>query len=645
MDARKSLQLNRLRVLRRGHVAYDQVFHEGVNIIRGQNGSGKSTIADFIFFILGGEFDDWKDAAKQCDEVQAEIDTPKGKLTLRRSIDSKLAPVHMYFGNLEEANKHALEGWQSFPIRRQGGKESFSQVMFRSLTIPEAQSEGASNITMHQLLRLCYSDQRTPATRLFRFEPFDTQNIREAVGDLMCGISGYEIYEIGLKLREFQKQLDEVSSRLSGLLKALPPDEALSTSISIYSKISELSSEKATLKNEIEMVDQRVALGEINKYLRARHDEQAKISQEREHIQKLEFSISKLEFEAREINEFLIYIEELTNKLKLSEAALSAIGSLEFIHCPACGAELKSDVTIGHCTVCKNPTDPEKEQSRYNQIRLDLEIQTRESKQLLAQKESMFDSAKQDLRTRLAAHERAMTNFDMKYSGGNGPREAYLAEKTSRIGHISAEIDYLTRSLGIASEIDSLNQKKSSLQSDVDKLKQRNQALNKQAFNRRTRALSQISDIAVSLLHSDLKRQDEFEIAQKVEINFISDAMSVDGQINFAESSNVFLKNSAILSMHLAACSDNAFHHPKFLLIDNIEDKGMELERSHLFQKLIVERATELEVPFQIIFTTSMMNPKLELDDYVIGPSYTKELKTLDIFPNDNRPMRDVVIA
>ena len=74
------LQLNYLRILQGVHVAYEEQFHEGVNIIRGQNGSGKSTIADFIFFILGGEFDGWKDTAGHCDEVQAEIQTPRGKL-------------------------------------------------------------------------------------------------------------------------------------------------------------------------------------------------------------------------------------------------------------------------------------------------------------------------------------------------------------------------------------------------------------------------------------------------------------------------------------------------------------------------------------------------------------------------------------
>ena len=199
------LRLNRLRISSPDSIVYDHEFHDGVNIIRGQNGSGKSTIADFIFFILGGEFDDWKKAARRCNTVQAEIETPRGKLTLTRRIASSQEPISVFFGPMTTADKSYVDGWEQFSIRRRGGRESFSQVMFRSLLIPEAQSERASNVTMHQLLRLCYSGQRTPATRLFRFESFDTQGIREAVGDLLCGISGYEIYEITLQLREKRK--------------------------------------------------------------------------------------------------------------------------------------------------------------------------------------------------------------------------------------------------------------------------------------------------------------------------------------------------------------------------------------------------------------------------------------------------------
>ena len=48
------LQLNRLGVFRHGKVMYSEAFHTGVNIIHGDNGSGKSTIADFIFLERAG---------------------------------------------------------------------------------------------------------------------------------------------------------------------------------------------------------------------------------------------------------------------------------------------------------------------------------------------------------------------------------------------------------------------------------------------------------------------------------------------------------------------------------------------------------------------------------------------------------------
>jgi hypothetical protein len=623
------LILNKLRILCRGNIVYEQPFHEGVNIIRGLNGSGKSTIADFIFFILGGEFDDWKDAASRCDEVHAEIETAVGKLTLRRVTESKTAPVEVFFGNIEKANNSALEGWHRFPIRRNKGKESFSQVLFRSLNIPETTSEGSANITMHQLLRLAYSDQRTPASRLFRYESFDTQAIRAAVGDLICGISGYEVYESNLRLRSLEKDLVDASQRLSGLLKALPRDNSLQTVMSIASAISDLTIERKALEQEIQFVDDHIVSGETKQYLSERSLAQKKIAKEREKLFSLDETMSDLKLEIKDIFDFRVYLKDLFSKLNLSEASLRAFGSIDFVHCPGCGQALEHH-TPELCSVCRRKTNPEEELSRYNQIRLDLEIQIRESKQLLEQKESEHLDAKNQLRLLRSVHEKSFSEFEMKYSGSNGPRESFLAERTSRIGHINAEIKFLTNNLSIAEEVDKLSEQKAELQVAVDNARQLNQELSKSAGKRRSKALGSISDIAVSFLRADFKRQDEFEVATRVDLNFENDAISVDGKLNFAESSNVFLKNTAILSTFLAALSDDDFFHPRFLLLDNIEDKGMEEARSHLFQKLIVERSTEMEKPFQIIFTTSMMNPELELEDYVIGDSYTKEVKTLN---------------
>lgn len=629
--ASRFLQINRLRIMRRGHAAYDENFHPGVNIIRGENGSGKSTISDFIFFVLGGEFDDWKDVAGRCDEVQAEIETSQGKLVLKRATSSAQQPVSVFFGGFKEASESALDRWETFPLRRSGGKESFSQVMFRTLGIPEAQSDGASNITMHQLLRLCYSDQRTPAMRIFRYESFDTQSIREAVGDLICGISGYELYELGLEIRDKEKAFAKSDAKLSSLLGALKLENALATPASIHAKLQELTAEKTRLHAEIADVDRVVDTGEVGDFLTERKAARTKLSKQRDDISALEATISEAEFELREIAQFRTFLDEQTDKLAAAQLSFDVVGVIAFSHCPACGKEINEHSPEGHCHVCKEDLDPDIEKSHYNQIRLDLEIQSRETNQLLSQKNAALSVKLSDIRKKRSEHKRDLTQYQVKYAGPNGPREAFLAARTNRIGHIDAEEAYLLSNLKVAEEIEALSAEKAALQAELDVKTARAAALRAEAGKRRMVALSSVSRIAAAILRSDLPRQDEFIAAEDVSVNFKNDANSVDGTYNFAESSNVFLKNATIFALFLAAMKDETFYHPRFLLFDNIEDKGMQEERSHLFQKLIVELATAFEAPFQIIFTTSMMNPALELQDYVVGPAYTHENRSLDL--------------
>ena len=116
--------------------------------------------------------------------------------------------------------------------------------------------------------------------------------------------------------------------------------------------------------------------------------------------------------------------------------------------------------------------------------------------------------------------------------------------------------------------------------------------------------------------------------------------MSVDGKMNFAESSNVILKNSSILSLFAAAGRDPIFWHPRFCLFDNVEDKGMQDERSHNFQEIIAKVSSHMTLPHQIIFTTSMPSASLETDAITVGPYYTPENRTLnfgDTNPSENR--------
>lgn len=55
----------------------------------------------------------------------------------------------------------------------------------------------------------------------------------------------------------------------------------------------------------------------------------------------------------------------------------------------------------------------------------------------------------------------------------------------------------------------------------------------------------------------------------------------------------------------------------------------MEEERSQNLQKIIVKESEALNVEHQIIFTTSMIDPSLDNEEYCIGNFYTSDNKTL----------------
>ena len=622
--------LKRLRVMQGGDPVYDQSFHKGVNIIRGENGSGKSTIADFVFYVLGGEFDNWKSVAANCDEVQAEIGTASGVLTVKRSIDKAQTPAMVFFGTFEEAAPQGLDGWQSYPIRRtSGGNESFSQIMFRASGIPEAQSQGAANITMNQLLRLVYADQRTPASFLFRYESFDTGEIREAVGDLVCGIRGYESYEIELELRKLNKQFDELDAQYKALLKSLPEDEALARVESVDSRLKELEAEYARLSEEIANVDEMIDDEEVKDFLAERKKAAADIRKVRGRIAELEQQIHTNDLELADLTNFITHLEELSEKLPKAQKSSEIIGSIEFTHCPACLTPLNGTSDPDHCVLCGSETDPEQERSRYLQIKLDLDIQIRESRQLLDDKESSTSHGKRELRRLRSDYQEQLSEFTVRYEISNGPRESFVAERYQRLGQIDRELTQFSRLRERAGELEDVSARKAAVQAEIDKKKDRQKALEAASARRRRIALTQVSEKAKSFLRQDLDRQDEFRHADSVEVNFRDNSILVDGDLNFAESSNVIVKNSVILALFAAAIEDEEFLHPRFLLMDNVEDKGMEDQRSHNFQEIIVKASEAARLDHQIIFTTSTINPELDVEGFTIGPPYTHQYRTL----------------
>ena len=124
-----TLFIKRFLVLKSGKFAYDQKFKMGVNIIRGDNGTGKSTIMDLIYYALGAEVTEWTDEQELCDATLVEILLNYKLFCLKREItETGKAAMYFYDGSAEEALESSLDwvvGWPAPKISSAFGAASW----------------------------------------------------------------------------------------------------------------------------------------------------------------------------------------------------------------------------------------------------------------------------------------------------------------------------------------------------------------------------------------------------------------------------------------------------------------------------------------------------------------------------------------
>ncbi|CAJ7618300.1 Uncharacterised protein [Burkholderia pseudomallei] len=85
------------------------------------------------------------------------------------------------------------------------------------------------------------------------------------------------------------------------------------------------------------------------------------------------------------------------------------------------------------------------------------------------------------------------------------------------------------------------------------------------------------------------------------------------------------------LSLLTASVQKPFMRVPRFMMLDGIDDGGMEKERSHRLQEIIVEECASYDVDYQLIFATSDINPKFEETDLVVGRFFTPQARSLDV--------------
>ncbi len=201
---------------------------DGLNIIAGDNGTGKTTFCDFVYFLLGGTVTKFKgDAKKRHDEVvgdtnnfvQAKIEISGQRFIIHRDISATEIAVQPEDGLLE-----------IFPVRRTKAKpRTFGDWLLERVGIsPSTIFQGTRSwqLGVSDLSRLFYQDQSPDLTRILKSHdqdsPFlDSLEVRRAVFQTGVGKTFNEYHLAYGEHQRLDARFKEVQSKLSALDEAL----------------------------------------------------------------------------------------------------------------------------------------------------------------------------------------------------------------------------------------------------------------------------------------------------------------------------------------------------------------------------------------------------------------------------------------
>jgi DNA repair exonuclease SbcCD ATPase subunit len=635
MTNKTTLVINRVVIAQSGNIAYDEKFHTGLNVIRGENGVGKSSIIELISYGLGADIKKtkWKKEALLCSEVIIELKINKLPYVFKRKIegDSQKPPIQIFEGSYTDS-KNINKAWTKYGYRKTDSKKSFAMQIFSLLGYEQYSTDEDQSLTMHQIMRLLYVDQDTPSSKIFRLEPFiyDRESLRKAIGDFMFGLDNLEAHKTRQELIAVTKIFEKLNEETLTIFKVLGKSNLKSTTASIESEIATLY-ESLVKTNQSQLDLKRDSIHADTEKLTKRAVEiNKKISLSTGDISRMEERLFSIGYDISNSQEFITTIEHRESSLRNSQLTVNELGMIDFEYCPSCLTKVSLPKSISSCKLCKSEFDEKIINESYVQALNELDFQKKESSKIL----NKYIDEKSELSVMLKNEYNEINRFKNEFNEINSFTSEFEAKLTMLArdkGFIESQILALKDRLSLAAEIQILLDKKDAAAKLMSSLTTALKSLEFLSENRRKSISLKVSQQVISILSDDLGYEKSFSSPDKFEYDFSTDSMLLDDVANFSASSNTLLKNTFHLSVLLSAINDDKFRIPCFMMFDNIEDNGMTEERSHNFQKILFNLCKEISSDYQLIMTTSMVDPLLNVSKIGVGPFYNKGEHTLNI--------------
>ena len=390
--------------------------------------------------------------------------------------------------------------------------------------------------------------------------------------------------------------------------------ERSGVALSFCGRLASISSDPISMKEQAECYD----------FVKRKQVEIAKTKQ----------AIHSLVLDIADSDAFVNGLKEKVNNLRDSAVVARNLEEIKFHSCPACFSILDSeeDALTYACHLCKTPYDSEQVAARIAGLVNESAVQIKQSEVLQGRRREKLLKLEEDLESLGKEWKSSAQKLSSMLGRPSTENQQLLRELQRRLGYIDRMIEDFDQKSKMAGVISSLSQRKTELQLRIISLGEENLGLRRAQQDRLNRAYLLISEEVKHLLHNDLRRQDSFENAKGLSFSFEKNRLTVDGESYFSASSRAILKSSFFAGFTAAASEEEFFRHPRFCMIDTLENMGVEEVRSQNFQRLLVNRSAKLKARHQIIYATAMIDPELNNASYTVGRYSTRDEPTIELW-------------
>lgn len=581
---------------------------EGINIILGDNGSGKSTFSYFIEYALGGKikpFDNDDEDARYSliledfnNYVQIDILIDSISYSLKRFIGKQ--DVFVFNGATTEV----------YPISRQSAPFIFSDWLLEKLKIPVFEMNiGAAHwyFNFNDLFRLLNYDQNTEPKKIYKSpvaENFiaDSIIIRKAIFEILLGISSVEYFKNLDRLKAATKRRDVAKAILQNYESTHDEHQDNGFLIQRQSEtiaaLEKLEIERDSYQRKETTVDDKI--GELARIQSILVDLELKTSRERIFRKSLENEQIKV----KQVHHTLLEEIQQIQKIIFTHDQLDLF-AMEV--CPFCMS--KTEIAKGICICGSKFNDDDYEKFVYNSSEYK-DILSHKQKSIKAITEAIEDYANEvnEVNEKISNNSSLIEEYTAKLKAVIQTAEfagstTVIDDYNDRIIKLKEDLLHIDYALKTSSEWERL---KVDLEDKIAELKTAQINYNKAKADYDNNNAETIN--LFNTFYSKLLSKSSYE---STTAHIDEDYMPfIDNREYKANSSDVPKRLMYYFTILALALKLPSVKHPRFLLIDTPEDSGIDTE--HLNQNLellldaiklgMQDNGTNKE--FQVILTT-----------------------------------------